>query len=720
MNKEEAKKRIKKLREVINHYRYLYHVLDRIDLSDAALDSLKHELKKWEDEFPDLITPDSPTQRVGGAALDKFQKVSHAVPMLSLEDVFSEEEFSDWVRRIQKIAGSGTSGDGDSNKKSPDVPLPAIFAELKFDGLAVSLIYEKGIFTQGATRGDGEVGEDVTQNLRTIESIPLRLELHSTLAKNFSHQAGAIERALSEGIIEVRGEVIITKKNFASINAAQKKKGEKIYANPRNLAAGSIRQLDPAITVSRHLDFFAYDIVTDFGQKTHSEEHDLLQLLGFKSDGAAKRLTGVGEVSKFRNEIAKKREALAYHVDGIVVQVDTNELFEKLGVVGKAPRGAIAFKFPPEETTTRVLDIRSQVGRTGVLTPVAHLEPVNIGGVVVSRATLHNADEIERLGVKIGDTVVVGRAGDVIPDIRAVLKDLRTGKEKPFHMPKSCPVCGNQVEHPEGEVAYRCVNKKCPALQRKGLYHFISRKAFDIDGLGPKTVNVLLDQGLIQDAADLFELKEGDLAPLERFGEKSAANVVRAISERTRITLPRFLYALGILHIGEETALLLAKQVLISNSQFPIKEVIKKYEKLTIEDLQTIPDIGPKVAESIYSWFHEKHNIAYLEKLDKVGIQVEIPKFQITGLKLQGKSFVFTGEMEHMSRGEAKEKVRVLGGDVSESVSKKTSYVVAGEHPGSKYDKAKRLGVKIFSEEEFLRLVTLNYETPENSVIARP
>ena len=724
MNKEEAKKRVEKLRKVINHQRYLYHVLDRIDLSDAALDSLKHELKKWEDEFPDLITSDSPTQRVGGAALDKFQKVSHAVPMLSLEDVFSEEEFSDWVGRIQKIAGSGTSGDGDSNKKSTDVPLPAIFAELKFDGLAVSLIYKDGVLIQGATRGDGEVGEDVTQNLRTIESIPLRLELHGTLAKNFSRQADAIERALSEGIIEIRGEVIITKKNFEKINAAQKKKGEKIYANPRNLAAGSIRQLDPAITVSRHLDFFAYDIVTDFGQKTHSEEHDLLQLLGFKSDGAAKRLTGVGEVSKFRNEIAKKREALAYHVDGIVVQVDTNELFEKLGVVGKAPRGAIAFKFPPEETTTRVLDIRSQVGRTGVLTPVAHLEPVNIGGVVVSRATLHNADEIERLGVKIGDTVVVGRAGDVIPDIRAVLKDLRTGKEKPFHMPKSCPVCGNQVEHPEGEVAYRCVNKKCPALQRKGLYHFISRKAFDIDGLGPKTVNVLLDQGLIQDAADLFELKEGDLAPLERFGEKSAANVVRAISERTRITLPRFLYALGILHIGEETALLLARQVAtkikMQKSKCKIEEVSYDLQKLTITELQKIPDVGPKVAESIYSWFHDKHNIVFLEKLDRAGIRVELQKFQVSSFKFQDKTFVFTGELESITRDEAKEKVRVLGGDVSESVSKKTSYVVAGENPGSKYDKAKRLGVKIVSEEEFLQLVTLNYETPENSVIARP
>lgn len=716
MNKEEIKKRVEKLREVINYQRYLYHVLDRVDLSDAALDSLKHELKKLEDEFPDLITPDSPTQRVGGSALDKFQKVSHAIPMLSLEDVFSEKEFSDWVERITKFLR--TFGGETSERLAEVSPPKEFFAELKFDGLAVSLIYEKGIFTRGATRGDGEVGEDVTQNLRTIESIPLRLELHDTLAKNFSGMAGAIGRALSEGSIEIRGEVIITKKNFTSINAAQKKKGEKTYANPRNLAAGSIRQLDPAITASRHLDFFAYDIVTDFGQKTHSEEHDLLTLLGFKSDGVAKRLITVGEVSKFRNEIAKKREALGYHVDGIVVQVDSNELFGKLGVVGKAPRGAIAFKFPPEEATTRVLDIRAQVGRTGVLTPVAHLEPVNIGGVMVSRATLHNADEIERLGVQIGDTVVVGRAGDVIPDVRSVLKDLRTGKEKPFHMPRTCPVCGNQVKHLEGEVAHRCVNKKCPALRRKGLYHFISRKAFDIDGLGPKTVNVLLDQGLIQDAADLFELKEGDLAPLERFGEKSASNLVKAISERKHIMFPRFLYALGILHVGEETALLLAKQFSISppkadlppvgKSQLPIKELIKKYKQVTIKDLQTIPDIGPKVAESIYLWFHEKYNLEFLEKLDKAGVHVLSlpPKADLPQTdKFQGQTFVFTGELQALTRETAKEKVRAAGGDVSESVSKKTRYVVIGENPGSKFEKAKKLGVKIIGEKEFLKLM---------------
>ncbi|OGZ43060.1 MAG: hypothetical protein A2719_01705 [Candidatus Ryanbacteria bacterium RIFCSPHIGHO2_01_FULL_45_22] len=714
MHKTEAKKRIEKLRQVIHHQRYLYHVLDRLDLSETALDSLKHELKKLEDEFPELITPDSPTQRVGGAALDKFQKVRHAVPMLSLEDVFSEEEFLEWTDRITKLFntfGGETSDKSKSEVSPPNVRFPGgFFGELKFDGLAVSLLYENGVLLQAATRGDGEIGEDVTQNIKTIESVPLRLELHGKLPQHVSLYQKEISRVLAFGTVEVRGEVIITKKNFARINAAQKKKGEKIYANPRNLAAGSIRQLDSAITASRHLDFFAYDLVTDFGQQTHSEEHILLTAFGFKSDPEALCLQGLREVSKFRNSIGKKRDNLAYHVDGIVVQVDNNTLFQKLGVVGKAPRGAIAFKFPPEETTTRVVDIRSQVGRTGVLTPVAHLEPVNIGGVMVSRATLHNADEIERLGIKIGDTVVVGRAGDVIPDIRAVLKDLRTGKEKTFHMPTKCPVCGNSVDRAEGEVAYRCVNKNCPALKQKGLYHFVSKKAFDIDGLGPKIIDVLLDQGLMQDAADLFELKEGDLAPLERFGEKSASNLVKAISEKKQVPFSRFLYALGMLHVGEENALLLTKYISTHHSlpttHGKISKLTPILQGLSVDDLKNIPGIGDKVAESIYSWFHDKHHIIYLEKLDKVGIHVEIPKLKIAGLSLRGKSFVFTGEMEHMSRDEAKEKVRALGGDVSESVSKKTGYVVVGENPGSKYNKAQEFGVTILHEKEFLQLIT--------------
>ncbi|TSC78820.1 MAG: DNA ligase (NAD+) [Parcubacteria group bacterium Gr01-1014_29] len=712
MTKREAAERIKNLRKTITYHRYLYHVLDRQGISDAVLDSLKHELKMLEDQFPDLITLDSPTQRVAGEVLDKFEKVRHAVPMLSLEDVFSEDEFSSWVGRIQKIAGiAGSSTSGDF----PEVELPAIFAELKFDGLAVSLIYEKGIFVKGATRGDGKIGEDVTQNLKTIESIPLRLELHRAFSGRLSPYAENVQRGLASGRIEVRGEAIITKKTFDAINAAQKKKGEKLYANPRNLAAGSIRQLDPAITASRHLDFFAYDLVTDFGQKTHSEEHDLLGLLGFKSDGQAKRLPDARAVFKFHGSIAKKREKLAYHVDGIVVQIDDNALFQKLGVVGKAPRGAVAFKFAPEEATTRVLDIRLQVGRTGVLTPVAHLEPVRIGGVVISRATLHNMDEIQRLGVKVGDTIVVGRAGDVIPDVRAVLKDLRTGKEKAFRMPKKCPVCEGVVKRNEDEVAYRCTNKNCPALQREGLYHFVSKKAFDIDGLGPKTIDVLLDQGLIQDAADLFDLIQGDLVPLRRFGEKSASNLLNAIQMQKQVSLPRFLYALGILHVGEENALLLTKYISTHYSRlatrYKLSKIAARIEGLTENDLKHIDGVGDKVAESIHSWFHDKYNLAFLNKLDRAGITVTVPKFHPgytgTGFRFQGQTFIFTGELENMTRDEAKEKVRLLGGNVSESVSKKTSYVVAGENPGSKFEKAKKLGVKTITETDFLKLLQI-------------
>lgn len=692
MTKHEAASRILKLRKTINHHRYLYHVLDRIEISDAALDSLKHELKKLEDQFPDLITPDSPTQRVGGEALDKFAKVRHDTPMLSLEDVFTEIEFNEWLGRLTKHVRSPTSDIG-------------FFAELKFDGLAVSLVYEQGIFAQGSTRGDGAVGEDVTQNLKTIDSIPLQLELHGALPAELRAHKARIEREIARGRIEVRGEAIITKKAFEAINKAQASRGEKPYANPRNLAAGSIRQLDPAVTSSRRLTFFAYDLVTDIGQKSHAQKHLLLETLGFRSDAEARRIKTLEEVITFRSEIDRKRERLAYHIDGIVVTVDDNALFERLGVVGKAPRGAVAFKFAPAEATTIIKNIVVQVGRTGVLTPVAHLQPVEIGGVTVSRATLHNEDEIKRLGVKIGDTVVVGRAGDVIPDIRAVLKDLRVGKERAFRMPKRCPVCGTAVVKKEGEVAYKCPNQNCPALKREGLYHFVSRKAFDIDGLGPKIIDALLDQGLIQDAADLFDLKEGDLVPLERFGEKSAANLVRAVQNRKVVSLPKFLFALGILHAGEETAQLLAKQFPISSSKFLIKKLLRTYQQLTVEDLQKVPDIGPKVAESIHEWFQNRHNIQLLEKLSAAGVGIEVPRLQAAGLKLRGKTFVFTGELDTITRDAGKDMVRTLGGGVSESVSKKTAYVVVGKSPGSKYDRARELGVPILNEKEFLDMI---------------
>lgn len=661
MTKSETKERIEKLKKLIDKYRYQYHVLNKLEISEEALDSLKHELKKLEDEFPELVTPDSPTQRVAGKPLKEFKKIRHQTKMMSLEDVFSEEEFSDWLERIKKFAPRDTF---------------RFYAEPKFDGLALSIVYEDGILKYAATRGDGQVGEDVTQNVRTIESVPLRIS--------------------QKARVEARGEAIITKKNFDAINREQKKKGLHVYANSRNLAAGSLRQLDPKITSLRRLDFFAYDLIigTLDVLKLHSEEHKVLRDLGFKTGGdLEKRCGNTEDVCKHYKKIVKRREKLPYNIDGLVVSVDSNELYKKLGAVGKAPRGAIAFKFSPKEATTKVEDIIVQVGRTGALTPVAVLRPVEIGGVTVSRATLHNEDEIKRLWLKIGDSVIVGRAGDVIPDIRKVLKELRTGHEREFHMPKHCPVCKKPIKKKEGEVQAKCVNKVCPARHRENLYHFVSRKAFNIDGLGPQILNAFLDNGLIQDAADIFELKEGDIAPLERFGEKSAENLVEAIKNSRKISLARFLYALGILHVGEETAIDLANH--FGN--------LEKLEHAQKENLESIPNVGGVMAESVYGWFREERNKNFLKKLLRY-VEIENPKKKKPG-KLAGKTFVFTGEMESMSRDEAKTKVRDLGGDPSETVSKNTDYVVAGSNPGSKYDKAKKLGVKIINEKEFLKLI---------------
>lgn len=690
-NKQEAKSRIDKLKKAINHYRYLYHVLDRSEISDAALDSLKHELVALEKEFPEFLTANSPTQRVGGEALKKFKKVSHRFPMLSLEDIFSEEEFNDWALRIEKLAPRDKF---------------EWFSELKFDGLALSLIFNNGVLERASTRGNGVIGEDVTNNVRTIDSIPLQLELYGKLPAGISSQFSAqIER----GTIEVRGEAIITKQIFDAINREQKKKGLTEYANTRNLAAGSIRQLDPKITASRKLDFFAYDIVGVSGINLHSEKHAILSAIGFKTGGELEKICRTSEdVFEHRKKIEEIREKLDYHIDGIVISTNSIGLFERLGVIGKAPRGAVAFKFAPLEATTIVEDILVQVGRTGAMTPVAILRPVEIGGVTVSRATLHNEDEIKRLELKIGDSVVVGRAGDVIPDIRRVLTELRLGKEKTFKMPTHCPVCGTGITKEKGGVVAYCTNKKCPARSREGLYHFVSRKAFNIDGLGPKILDAFLDNGLIQDAADIFSLKEGDIAPLERFGEKSASNLIHSIEMSLRILLPRFLYALGILHVGEETAQLLSKKILkdAKRKNISISDLQKYFQKLSLDELQHIQDIGPKVAESIHGWFRDSHNISLLKKLENAGIILEAPRAVAGGNKLKGMSFVFTGEMLSMSRDEAKERARQLGGDVSESVSKKTGFVVAGSNPGSKYDKAKKLGVKIIDEDEFLKLIS--------------
>ncbi|MFH1246447.1 MAG: NAD-dependent DNA ligase LigA [Candidatus Liptonbacteria bacterium] len=715
MTKREAGERIKVLREAVNHHRYLYHVLDKPELSDEALDSLKKELFDLEAQFPDLITPDSPTQRVAGKPLPSFRKVRHEERMTSFNDAFSTEDMESWLTRLGNFLKLDFIG--------RDSALAVFYAELKIDGLAIELIYEDGVFVQGSTRGDGQVGEDVTQNLRTVEAIPLRTLSASEAAENLKKLwLDPRKFELAPKRLIVRGEVFINLKDFKAINREQEENGMKPYANPRNVAAGSIRQLDPRVTAARRLDSFHYSIVTDLGQTAHEEEHILLRALGFKINPHDKLLHGLGELQKFRDYWAEHREKLEYEIDGIVVLLNDNALSKRAGVIGKAPRAGIAYKFSPREATTVVEDIIVQVGRTGALTPVAVMRPVSVAGTTISRATLHNADEIERLGLKIGDTVVVSRAGDVIPQVTQVLTEMRTGKERAFKIPSLCPVDGSKVVR-EGAL-YRCSSPTCGAKNREQLYHFVSRQAFDIRGLGPQIIDRFLDEGLIVDAADIFTLKTGDIAVLERFGEKSAENVVKEIERKKEISVHRFIYALGILHVGEETARLLAREVMKNSVKITKPHLLLAVmQSFSLEKLQEISDIGPAVSRSIYDWFKERRNINLLQKLDEVGVRLTENRLFPGGAggsggsvapgsyaagKLSGKTFVLTGSLESISREEAKEKIRAMGGDVSESVSKKTSYVVAGVDPGSKYDKAKSLGVEIMDEKEFLLAIGMH------------
>ncbi len=707
MTKAEAQKRIVKLKDEINHHRYQYHVLDKMDISDAAFDSLKNELEELELKWPELVTPDSPTQRVGGQALAKFKKVAHSQPMLSLNDAFGEEEIKAWEERVQKLA--------------PHEKLD-YFCELKLDGLAVALIYEKGLLVQGATRGDGKIGEDVTQNLKTIEAIPLKLRLPSEAElKKVGLAPAVIKKVLATatgGRLEVRGEAIMTKRVFEELNKKYKKAGKALLANPRNGAAGSIRQLDPKITTERRLTFYAYTIITDLGQEWHRQEHLIARALGFpvfieepksRSTGSRKnyaRFCGsLAEVIRFHEYWVKKREGLPFGCDGVVVSVDKVALYKKLGVVGKAPRWMQAFKFSGEEATTVVEDIVVQVGRTGILTPVAHLKPVNVGGVTVARATLHNEDEIKRLGLKIGDTVIVRRAGDVIPDIIKVLPKLRTGQEKNWHMPTKCPICGGRVkkriigsqaalDHAKRGVGHFCVSKNCFAVNRRRLHHFAAKHAMDIEGLGPKIIDQLMKEGLISDAADIYELQEGDLEGLERFAQKSAQNIVASINKSRQVPLARFINALGILHVGEETAVDLANHF----------GSLEKLVGASLEEISKIPNIGPVVAQSISEWLANQKNKQLLARLNKA---VKIIKPALTKKKqvFRGLTLVLTGELNSLSRDQAKAAIRERGGDVASSVSQNTDSVVVGASPGSKYDKAKELGIKIIEEEEFLKLI---------------
>ena len=567
------------------------------------------------------------------------------------------------------------------------------------DGLAIELIYEDGIFRTGSTRGDGIFGENVTQNLKTIESVPLKLREMEDISKDLEREGlkeiakNIKENGLKE--VVVRGEAVITKKTFELVNKEQIKRSLSPFANPRNLAAGSIRQLDPKITAQRKLDVTAYDLISDFGQRTHQEEHKILAALGFKTNNKfSKYCEDLTEVFDFHQFWQKNRDKLPYEIDGIVVTVNNNKIFEKLGVVGKAPRAAIAYKFPLKEATTTVEDIGIQVGRTGALTPVAYLKPVKIGGVTISRATLHNEDEIKRLGLKIGDTVIVGRAGDVIPDIVSVLPELRTGKEKEFHLPKRCPACGTKLVKLEGEVVWRCPNRKCFAQLRRYFYHFVSKGAFNIVGLGHKIIDRLIDANLISDPADLFKLEVGDILSLERFAEKSAKNLIKAIQSKKQITLSRFIYALGIRNVGEETAKDLSENF----------QTLEKLKTAALEELQKIEDIGPIVAKSIFDWLSLKRNLEFLKKMEKDGIEIIMEK-KMNYQLLSGKTFVLTGTLETITRQDAKEKIRSLGGEVSESVSKKTDFVVVGQEPGSKFKIAKKLNLKIISEKDFLQML---------------
>jgi DNA ligase (NAD+) len=680
-SKAQAQERILKLRQLINKYRYEYHVLDTQEVSDAVNDSLKHELFQLEQTYPDLITPDSPTQRIGGQPLDKFTKLPHVYPMLSMEDVFSFEELGDWHNRILKIR-EGQAVD--------------FYAMLKIDGLAISLVYEDGVLQTAATRGDGKVGEEVTNNVKTIEAVPLSLrhiEDHElkTLKQTFDLTDETINLLRSQsGRIEIRGEVYMPKKAFEKMNKDRAKQGLETFANPRNVSAGSIRQLDPSIAASRPLDFMAWRLETDVGAVTQTAGVEILKLFGFKTS-IGEQCANIDDIKKFFDSIAKRREKLNFWIDGVVVRVNDNLAYRQLGVVGKTPRGLVAWKFPAEEATTTVESIEWFVGRTGALTPVANVSPTFVAGTTVVHASLHNADEIERLGLKVGDTVILTKAGDIIPKIVKVLPELRTGKETTVKIPIHCPICSSDVVRREDEVALMCSNPNCYAKEREKVLY--AARAFEIDGLGDKIVEKLLTAGLIKTPPDIFRLQAADFLGIEGFAEISANKLYAQIQTRKDIDLAPFIVSLGMRHVGGETAFALATAF----------GSINKLAEATRADLLNVPDVGETVAESIYEFFQSEVGQKMLQDFAEVGVTIK----QAKAIKrvLDGKRFVVTGTLAHLGREEAKDKIRLLGGNVSESVSKNTDYVVVGENPGSKADKAKDLGVSILSESEFIKML---------------
>ncbi len=660
--------RIARLRDEINYHNYRYYVLDDPEISDSEYDRLLRELQDLEQQHPELITPDSPTQRVGAAPLDSFDEVRHRVPMLSLGNAFDDEEVRDFDRRARERLG---------------VDSIAYAVEPKLDGLAISLRYENGVLVQAGTRGDGITGEDVTQNVRTIDTIPLRL----------------IGRGWPT-LLEVRGEIIMEKAGFEELNRQRRQQGEKEFVNPRNAAAGSLRQLDPRVTASRPLSFFSYGTgEVDGGglPDRHSRIMECLRDWGLRINPESRVVEGVQGCLDYYRQMQEKRDSLAYEIDGVVYKVDSLAQQEQLGFVARAPRWAIAHKFPAQEEMTVVEAIDVQVGRTGALTPVARLQPVFVGGVTVSNATLHNQDEIDRLDVRVGDTVIVRRAGDVIPQIVSVVKSRRKGRPRKFRMPSRCPVCGSATERLEGDAKTFCTGGLfCEAQRKEMIKHFASRRAMDIEGLGDKLVEQLVDTGLVRDVSDLYRLSEAQLSGLERMAEKSARNVLAALEKSKQTTLARFVYALGIHNVGETTAQTLAQH-------------FGSLEKLMAADedsLQAVPDVGPVVARSIVTFFDQPHNREVIDKLRAAGVRwPDVEVKPADSLPLKGKTFVLTGTLASMSRNEARAALQALGAKVSGSVSKKTDYVVVGENPGSKAAKAEALGVEILPESGLLRLL---------------
>lgn len=665
MSQKEAKKRIDTLRDSINKYNYKYYVLDEPEITDAVWDSLNNELKELETNYPELVDENSPTQRVQGKALGKFKSIVHQKPMLSLNDVFSIVDLEKWEARMHKLLGKTEL---------------EYYAELKMDGLAMSLIYEKGLFKKAITRGDGYTGEDVTHTVRTIRTVPLNLHK----SKNVPAQV--------YDYFEIRGEVIIPRAEFERINRQRAKENQPLFMNPRNAGAGTIRQLDPAIAASRRLEFFAYSIEMDLPDLiTHQDEHKMARELGFKLEPNDSICKDLKELEIFIDTWDTKRSKLAYQTDGIVININNNAEFDKLGVAGKAPRGAIAFKYPAETATTVLEDIRLSIGRTGAVTPYAVLTPVVVAGSKVRRATLHNQDEIARKDLRIGDTVIIRKAGDIIPEVVEPITKLRTGKEKKFNMPTS--IGGIKIIRPEGEAVARLSDLGYGEVRWQQLIHFVSKSAFDIDGLGEKILAQLMEEGLIEDATDIFKLKKDDLVGLERFAEISSQNLIDSISEHKKISLARFIYALGIRHVGSKTASDIA-------SNFG---TLNKFLSSKPEDYEQIDGVGGVVSDSVTSWLSKNKNQQFVKNLVNSGVEVTNSTQKNQG-KFSGTTWVFTGTLQSMSRDEAGDKVLVLGANVTNTVSKNTSYVVVGKEPGSKYDKAKKLGVKVLDEKEFLTI----------------